>query len=91
MKIRRAPEAAPGALVQGGIIVVVQIVESHDLLTAAEQRLTNMIADEPGGAGHEYGHEFFSRANSSPGISEPLVRLKAERAPDVPPKTDSKC
>ena len=38
---------------QGGIIVIVQVVDPDHLFATAKQRLADVIADEPGGAGDE--------------------------------------
>ena len=45
----------PGPL-QGGIVVVVQVIESDDLIAARQQALADVVADEAGGAGYQVFH-----------------------------------
>ena len=41
---------------QGRIVVVIEIVETDDLIAPLEQQLCRVIADKTGGAGHEQLH-----------------------------------
>ena len=46
---------APGVL-QGDIVIVVEVIDTDDPLTLSEQRFRNMISDEACGSGDENSH-----------------------------------
>src|SRR5689334_5720182 len=54
-------------LFEPDVVVVVQIIETDDLVSTVDQTPGNVEADEPGSTGHEY--ERFSRRHSGPSMS----------------------
>ena len=49
-------QALQSRLLQAHVVVRVQIVHAENFVAARQQRLRDMIADEPGGAGEQGGH-----------------------------------
>ena len=50
-------EKADARLLQGDVVIGIQIVEADHGFAAVEQRAGDMEADESGGPGHEDGHQ----------------------------------
>ena len=44
-------------LLERNVVIVVEVVDADDLFAARKQRLSDVITDEAGGAGHEEAHQ----------------------------------
>ena len=53
-RVRLQPGKA--RLLEGGVVVVVQVVEADDFVAAIKQAMSDVRTDEAGGAGDERGH-----------------------------------
>jgi hypothetical protein len=56
LKARIGRQARQPRLLEGDIVVVVEIVNADDFVAAREQALADMHADKPGGAGEQDLH-----------------------------------
>src|SRR5690606_27797744 len=61
---RMVLEARQPRLLQGDVVVVVEVVEADDLVAARQQHLRDMTADEAGSAGDENLHAKYPETES---------------------------
>lgn len=72
-------------MLQTNVVVVVEIVNSDDLVTTGQQRLGNMHADEPGNPRQKYAHVriSFPPVVMNDPSNRPAVRGHAESVPTM--------
>ena len=70
-------------LLQGNLVIVVDVVDADHTLTSGEQRESCVEADEPGSAGEENGHNRGSPVDKVVIYVAPLYPLAAEKSPII--------